>query len=201
MLNRPALNRKTAYFLMSGIALAIFVILLTLLYFNSNSITSPVNSLDFFEEGLIENINRPQKVLTTWVDSQQILHSLDDHLGKVIYINYWAIWCEPCVQEIPFFSELLNSINSKDFIFLLVNFDQEEVEIKKAQDFMNKNNFNLLSIYKQSSVFKKNFPTEVLPSHFILDKKGRLAAQFYGDILDKKNEISKTINNLLNEDI
>ena len=44
---------------------------------------------------------------------------LSDFRGKVIYMDLWATWCGPCIQESPFFEALSKKYEGKDIVFLL----------------------------------------------------------------------------------
>jgi len=41
----------------------------------------------------------------TWDDLQQLIES---HKGKVVVVDFWARWCDPCVEELPHLAELQN---------------------------------------------------------------------------------------------
>lgn len=60
-----------------------------------------------------------------------------DHRGRWIVINYWAIWCAPCIKEIPEFNEL-SERRRDDVAVFGVDFDQSaEAELKKHIDKLN----------------------------------------------------------------
>ena len=54
--------------------------------------------------------------------------SLDDFLGKVVYLDFWASWCGPCLQQIPYAKELKTRMaDQDDLVFLYVSVDTDEV--------------------------------------------------------------------------
>jgi thiol-disulfide isomerase/thioredoxin len=194
------LNRKITYRWMSGTALVIFTVLLILIYLNSNSSSTPEIQTEIPIEGLVEIPNRLIAPEFSWLEEANNSGSLANYKGQVVYINFWALWCEPCVKELPFISDIKSNHQQKDLLnILLINFDQGEKEIENAKSFVSNISSQLQSVYGQSQVFLKHFPTEVLPMHIIIDKKGRLAAKFYGDILDKKEQVIQILNTLLEE--
>ena len=61
--------------------------------------------------------------------------ALSDLKGKVVYVDIWATWCNPCLAEIPHLKELEREYSSKDIIFLGVSTDKE-ADKEKWQNFL-----------------------------------------------------------------
>jgi thiol-disulfide isomerase/thioredoxin len=51
--------------------------------------------------------------------------SLSDYKGKVVLINFWATWCEPCRVEIPWLIEMQQKYGPKGFVLLGIALDEE----------------------------------------------------------------------------
>lgn len=51
--------------------------------------------------------------------------SLSDYQGKVVLVNFWATWCEPCRVEIPWLIEMQQKYGSQGFVILGVALDEE----------------------------------------------------------------------------
>lgn len=64
---------------------------------------------------------------------------LNQYKGKTIFINFWATWCGPCVQEMPSIQKAKNSVKDEDIVFLFAsNEDVEAIEAfskKQSYDF------------------------------------------------------------------
>jgi len=119
--------------------------------------------------------------------------NLEDLKGKVVFINFWATWCPPCIAEMPSIQKLYDKVKDDQEIVILT----VEVEGKrdKAAKFMERKKLSLPVVYPNSAI-----PTEFfngsLPTTVILDKKGNIAhttmgmADYSGqDVVDFLNEL------------
>lgn len=52
--------------------------------------------------------------------------SLSDFKGKYVYIDVWATWCGPCVQEIPMLEKLAKQLADKNIVFLSISIDKNK---------------------------------------------------------------------------
>ena len=96
--------------------------------------------------------------------------------GKVLFINFWATWCPPCVQEMPSINALKKQFNEKDMLFLMVDVDDN---YKKSSKFMENNNYNL-PVYTAVSSVPQEFLSGSIPTTVIIDKKGRVVGRHEG---------------------
>ncbi|MDM1072104.1 TlpA family protein disulfide reductase [Empedobacter brevis] len=119
--------------------------------------------------------------------------NMEDLKGKVVFMNFWATWCPPCIAEMPSIQQLYDKVKDDEEIVILT----VEVEGKrdKVAKFMERKKLSLPVVYPNSSI-----PTEFfngsLPTTVILDKKGNIAhttmgmADYSGqDIVDFLNEL------------
>ena len=58
---------------------------------------------------------------------------LNKYRGKVVYLDFWASWCGPCLKAIPEIEDMRSDFPADDFQILAVNLDQKE---KKALRFL-----------------------------------------------------------------
>ena len=67
-------------------------------------------------------------------DLEGAAHSLQAHRGKVVVLNFWATWCEPCRDEMPSLNKLKHSFDGKPVVVLGVNVGEGEGRIKAFLD-------------------------------------------------------------------
>lgn len=92
--------------------------------------------------------------------------------GKVVFLNFWATWCPPCLAEMPSVNKLYEQFKAdKNVVFILVDADSDFV---KAQKYMDRKGYKL-PVHQVDS----NIPEEIfkgsLPTTVVFDKLGRVA--------------------------
>lgn len=123
------------------------------------------------------------------VDENGVLYNFNDAKGKVVFVNFWATWCPPCIAEMPNMEKLYQDYK-KEVVFLFVSNETQEVISK----FKQKNNYKFLV---QSSITDnpKALEASSIPRTFILDKQGHI-------VIDKTGAAdwnSKTVRELLDD--
>ena len=71
-------------------------------------------------------------MLTTSADSPAKKVSLADYQDKVVYLVFWASWCAPCLQSMPFLNALRNREKHRGFEVIAINMDKEPADAKKV---------------------------------------------------------------------
>ena len=97
--------------------------------------------------------------------------SLEQYRGKVIFINFWATWCPPCVAEMPGINDMYNDIDKDKIEVLMVSFDQK---FEKAINYKSKNNFDF-EVYAPTAAIPQMYNSPSIPTTFIINSKGELA--------------------------
>src|SRR5262245_56413593 len=55
--------------------------------------------------------------------------ALDDQRGKVVVLNFWATWCEPCLEEMPAFERVARTYRERGLVVLAISVDREGVSV------------------------------------------------------------------------
>ena len=120
--------------------------------------------------------------------------SLSSLNGKVVFINFWATWCPPCIHEMPSINELKQSFkNNENIVFLMVDVDNK---MEKSLAFMEKNRYDL-PVYVPTSNIPPNYLGGAIPTTVILDKSGDMIARIEGGRDYTSPEIIKALNELV----
>ena len=103
--------------------------------------------------------------------------SLSDLKGKVVYIDFWASWCGPCRQMMPYSKQLhdnLNDAQKKQIVFLYISIDASEDGWKKAITDLGMEGKQVISPGNWSSKVCSYFQINSIPRYMIMDKKGNI---------------------------
>jgi len=95
--------------------------------------------------------------------------------GKVIFINFWATWCPPCVAEMPGIQRLYDAIKSEEIHFLCVS----EEERTKVGKFVQEKGFTF-PIYTLIGEKPGVFQTPGIPATFIISRDGQIVFKHVG---------------------
>lgn len=87
---------------------------------------------------------------------------------KVVFLNFWATWCPPCIAELPSIQELHDDYKDK-IAFVLIS--GEKLEVVKS--FKNKKGYNLNS-YSPLSAYPNDFNIRSIPRTFLINKTGEI---------------------------
>jgi thiol-disulfide isomerase/thioredoxin len=114
--------------------------------------------------------------------------NMEQYKGKTIFINFWATWCKPCIQEMPSIQKAMGVLNNENIEFLFASDETiEQIEKFKKQ---NMYNFNFV---RAENIAELNIMA--LPSTFIFNPAGKLVFNEMGyRQWDNKSNIDLIIN-------
>jgi peroxiredoxin len=114
-------------------------------------------------------------------DTHGKVHTLSQYAGKWVVINYWATFCQPCIQEIP----QLNAFHEKhkDHDAVVLGVDVENISLQWLKDFMDSVSISYPVLRSDPSQHVIPFGVVVsLPSTFIISPTGELVAHRVGPV-------------------
>lgn len=124
----------------------------------------------------------------------KVVH-LSDYKGKVVLLDFWATWCSPCKVEIPWFMEMQRNNKDRGFEVLGVAMDDEGWEVVKP--FIAKMGVNYRVLAGNDQTAQMYGGVDALPTTFLIDRAGRIAAVHVG--LASKKDFEDGIDELLKD--
>ncbi|MES2417574.1 MAG: TlpA disulfide reductase family protein [Bacteroidota bacterium] len=105
-------------------------------------------------------------------DAKGNVLSLADLNGKIVFLNFWATWCPPCLAEMPAVNKLYEQfIDDEEVVFLLIDADHDFL---KAQAYMDRKKYKM-PVFTFASDLPETIFKGSLPTTLVFDKKGRVA--------------------------
>ena len=119
---------------------------------------------------------------------------LEAYRGKVVLINFWATWCEPCREEMPSIGRLKASLAGRPFEVLAVNLAEPESRIRT---FMEKVPMGFPVLLDRDMAASKAWNARILPSTYLIGPDGRIRYHYRGELDWSKESVRKLVTDLL----
>ena len=121
-------------------------------------------------------------------------HRIEEYRGKVVLINFWATWCEPCRAEMPAMNELRASLAGRPFAVLAVNLAEPESRVRR---FMEQMPLDFPVLLDRDTATAKAWRARVLPANFLIGPDGRIRYSAVGEIDWARDDVRQAILGLL----
>ena len=121
-------------------------------------------------------------------------HRLEDYRGKVVLVNFWATWCEPCREEMPSMNKLRASLAGQPFEVLAINLAESESRIRR---FIEQVPLEFPVLMDRDSAVAKAWRARVLPISFLVGRDGRIRYSVVGEIDWTQERVRKIIQDML----
>jgi cytochrome c biogenesis protein CcmG/thiol:disulfide interchange protein DsbE len=105
--------------------------------------------------------------------------SLASLRGKVVVLNFWASWCEPCQVEAPLLEHEQSTLERHDATVLGVTYLDASPD---SQSFVRRYHLTYPNLRDNDGAFAHSFGTDQLPESFIIDRYGHIVAISRGEI-------------------
>ena len=89
-----------------------------------------------------------------------------DTKGKLVFVNFWATWCKPCIKEMPSVSEANIQLKDDNVIFIVAS----DEDVEKIKKFESKHHYSFGLVHSKTSVF--DLGVQALPTTIIINEEG-----------------------------
>jgi len=135
-----------------------------------------------YANNLVMGKGRPSPKFKDYVDYKGGKKSLDAFKGKYVYIDVWATWCGPCIQQIPFLKNLEKKYHNKNIEFISISTDESrrsggswEAAEKKWRDFVKQKQLGGVQLWSgQDFSFQQAYQISGIPRFILIDPQGNI---------------------------
>ena len=121
----------------------------------------------------------------TLVDQYGETHSLSDYKGQIIFLNFWATWCPPCREELPYIEELYREYQEAgddSVAFVGVTFPGlgSEKDVEGVKAFLTENDYTFPVLMNESADLAESYYITAFPTTFIIEADGNVLGYIPG---------------------
>ncbi len=135
-----------------------------------------------YAQNQIMGKGKPSPKFENYIDIKGGKKSLDSFKGKYVYIDVWATWCGPCIQQIPYLQNIEKQYHNKNIAFVSISTDESrrsggtwEAAEKKWRDFVQKRNMSGVQLWSgQDFSFQQAYQINSIPRFLLIDPEGKI---------------------------
>ena len=125
---------------------------------------------------------KPSPKFENYLDIKGGKKSLDSFKGKYVYIDVWATWCGPCIQQIPYLKTLEKEYHKKNIEFVSISTDESrrsggswEAAEKKWRNFVKEKQMGGVQLWSgQDFSFQQAYQISGIPRFILIDPDGNI---------------------------
>jgi thiol-disulfide isomerase/thioredoxin len=116
------------------------------------------------------------------------------HHGKVVVVDFWASWCKPCRESIPWLNEMHSRYGTDGLVVIGVNVDAEHAD---AERFLRDVPINFGVVFDPEGRIAQQFKVAGMPTTLVFDRTGKLVQSRIGFRAARKDEEETALQQLL----
>lgn len=118
---------------------------------------------------------------------------IKDLKGKVVFVNFWATWCPPCIAEMQSLQDLYSEYKN-EIVFLFITNEGNVV----TKSFLQKHNYTI-PCYNNAKLLSVDFEHTEIPMTYILNKQGKMVVKHSGALNWNTKSIHEILDKLVKE--
>jgi cytochrome c biogenesis protein CcmG/thiol:disulfide interchange protein DsbE len=97
--------------------------------------------------------------------------------GRLLVLNFWATWCQPCVEEVPSLDQFAKDMAGSGVVVLGVSMDTNP---KLYKDFLARTRVSFMTARDPDARISADYGTYKYPESYIIDSKGKVVQKIIG---------------------
>jgi cytochrome c biogenesis protein CcmG, thiol:disulfide interchange protein DsbE len=113
---------------------------------------------------------------TIKADNGQVV-STSNFGGRLLVLNFWATWCQPCVEEVPSLDQFSREMAGSGVVVLGVSVDKDP---RLYRAFLNRAKVSFLTARDPEAKINADYGTFKYPETYIIDTRGKVVQKIIG---------------------
>ena len=120
--------------------------------------------------------------------------ALSSYRGKVVILNFWATWCQPCLNEMPSMETLYQRFNAQGLEILAVDIGQSASTVRQ---FIRRAGYTFPVMLDSANRVSSVYQIRAIPTTYIIDREGKIIGYVLGSIMWDNQRVIAAIDALL----
>ena|SRR5579872_816684 len=91
--------------------------------------------------------------------------------GRLLVLNFWATWCQPCIEEIPSLNQFAQAMKGQGVVVVAVSIDSNEAAYRQ---FLDRVHVSFLTARDPEANISSSYGTFQVPETYIIDSRGKV---------------------------
>ncbi|WP_075982179.1 thiol-disulfide oxidoreductase ResA [Bacillus massilinigeriensis] len=117
------------------------------------------------------------------VDMNGQKHKLSDYKGQGVFLNFWATWCKPCKNEMPYINNQYQKYKDQGVQVLAVDVGESDIVVKEYADNLN---LSFPIVNDKDGQVMTAYGIDPLPITFLIDKDGKVVEIHKGELVKEE---------------
>lgn len=128
-------------------------------------------------------------------EPQPLRETLSSYRGKVIYLDFWASWCKPCLESMPLLNQMRGELVDENFEIIAVNLD---ISQSQGLEFIQAHPVDYPVVRTDNENINHLYQINGLPISFLIDRQGVLRHIHRGFKVQDMDKLRQRVEALIN---
>lgn len=119
---------------------------------------------------------------------------LSEYTGKVILLDFWASWCGPCRESLPWMQAMQEKYGARGFQVVTINVDENS---KDAAELLKELGVSVLALMDPSGRIPEMYDLQSMPSSFLIGRDGKISLVHSGFTSSDREPLEHAIMSML----
>ena len=130
------------------------------------------------------------------LEGQQKQVKLSDYRGQIVYLDFWASWCQPCRKSFTWMNKMQSLYGKEGFKVIAINLDESR---QKADKFLEQIPANFDIAFDHRGNTAETYNVKAMPSSYLIDKHGNVIHANLGFRGKDEEKLEAKIRNLIRQ--